>query len=151
MTTIFKRQELPLAYSMIAAAKRIRPRRDGRQPFDQYFLYWTAFNSIYTTIGQRKGHKTQIKKDTDGSIITTSNGNVKIPEVVIAGESEQLRLVFQDFADDLKHSLILHQGTRYFVDRIPFWSGIRIENDAFGQRVNGVINVIHTTDKNYPV
>jgi len=51
----------------------------------------------------------------------------------------------------LKHALILHEGTKYFVGRIPFWQGIQIEYDAFGQRVNGVINVNYTSDSQYPV
>ena len=151
MTTIFQRYELPIAYTMIAAAKRIRPRRDGHHPFEQYFLYWTAFNNIYTTIAHREGHRTQLKRSDDGSIVTTANGNVNIPEVVIVSEREQIRLAFQEFSDDLKHTLILHAGTGYFVRRIPYWEGNQIEFDAFGQRVNGVINVDFTSDSQYPV
>ena len=151
MTTIFQRYELPIAYSMIAAARRIRPRRDGRHPFEQYFLFWTAFNNIYTTIAHRKGCKTQIKVNDDGSIATFANGNVNIPEVVIVSEREQIHLAFQEFVDDLKHTLILHQGTKYFVGRIPSWQGTQIEFDAFGQRLNGVINVNYTSDSQYPV
>jgi hypothetical protein len=151
MTTIFQRYELPIAYSMIAAARRIRPRRDGHHPFEQYFLFWTAFNNIYTTIAHRKGLRTHIKENDDGSIVTIPNGNVNIPEVVIVSEREQIRLTFQEFADDLKHTLILHEGTEYFVGRIPYWQGIPIEYDVFGQRVNGVINIDYTSDSQYPV
>lgn len=131
---------------MIAAARRIRPRRDGRHPFEQYFLFWTAFNNIYTTIAHREGRRTQIKENDDGSIVTIANGNVNIPKVVIVTEREQIRLAFQEFVDDLKHTLILHEGTEYFVGRIPFWQEIQIEYDAFGQRVNGVINANYTSD-----
>ena len=151
MTTIFQRYELPIAYSMIAAARRIRPRRDGNHPFEQYFLFWTAFNNIYTAIAHREGCRTQIKEDDRGTIVTVANGNVNIPEVVLVSEREQLHLALQEFDHDLKHTLILHQGTEYFVRRIPFWQGIKIEYDAFGQRVNGVINVNDTSDSQYPV
>ena len=151
MTTIFQRYDLPIAYSMIAAARRIRPRRDGNHPFEQYFLFWTAFNNIYTTIAHSKGRRTKIKENEDGSIVTIANGNVNIPEVVIVSEREQIRLAFQEFDDDLKRTLILHEGTEYFVGRIPSWQGIKIEFDAFGQRVNGVINVNYTSDSQYPV
>ena len=151
MTTIFQRYELPIAYSMIAAARRIRPRRDGNHPFEQYFLFWTAFNNIYTTIAHSKGRRTKLKENEDGSIVTIANGNVNIPEVVIVSEREQIRLAFQEFDDDLKRTLILHKGTEYFVGRIPSWQGIKIEFDAFGQRVNGVINVNYTSDSQYPV
>jgi len=151
MTTIFQRYEIPIAYTMIAAARRIRPRRDGRHPFEQYFLFWTAFNNIYTTIADSKGRRTHIKVNDDGSIATIANGNVNIPEVVLVSEREQIRLAFQEFDDDLKHTLILHAGTKYFVGRIPYWGGTQIEYDAFGQKVNGVINVNYTSDSQYPV
>ncbi len=136
---------------MIAAARRIRPRRDGLHPFEQYFLFWTAFNNIYTTIAHREGCRTQIKENEDGSIVTIANGNVNIPDVVVVSEREQIRLAFQEFVDDLKHTLILQKGTEYFVRRIPYWQGIPIEYDAFGQRVNGVINVNYTSDSQYPI
>jgi hypothetical protein len=151
MTTKFQSYEIPIAYSMIAAARRIRPRRDGRHPFEQYFLYWTAFNNIYTTIARREGCRTRIKENEDGSIITFANGNVNIPEVEAVSEREQIGLAFQEFDRDLKHTLILHEGTRYFVSRTPYWQGTQIEYDAFGQRVNGVINVDYTSDGQYPV
>jgi len=151
MTTIFQRHELPIAYSMIATARRIRPRRDGGHTFEQYFLFWTAFDNIYTTIAHRKGKRTQYLETDDGSIVRVPNGNVQIPEVVIVREREQIHLAIQEFADDLKQSLILHEGTRYFVSRIPLWQGIKIEFDAFGQRVNGVIHVNYTSDSQYPV
>jgi len=151
MTTKFQRYELPIAYSMIAAARRIRPRRDGRHPFEQYFFFWTAFNNIYTTIAHSKGCRIRIKENDDGSIVTIANGNVNIPQVVVASEREQIRLALQESADDLKHTLILHKGAGYFVGRVPSWKGIQIEYDAFGQRVNGVINVSHTSDSQYPV
>ena len=78
MTTIFQRYELPIAYSMIAAAKRIRPRRDGHHSFEQYFLFWTAFNNIYTTIAHRKGLRTQIKKNDDGSMSDVQQSYINI-------------------------------------------------------------------------
>ncbi|MFC2026178.1 hypothetical protein ACFLUC_03185 [Chloroflexota bacterium] len=140
-----------MAYSMIAAARRIRPRRDGSHPFEQYFLFWTAFNSIYASIANREGYSTYIKENDDGSIITIANGNVNIPEVVVVSEHEQIQITFQEFTDDLKHTLVLHEGTKYFAGRTPFWQGTGIKYDAFGQRVNGVINVNYTSDSQYPV
>ena len=146
-----QRHELQVAYSMIEAARRIRPRRDGGHSFQQYFLFWTAFNNIYTTIAHRKGLRTQIKKNEDGSVVIIPNGSVNIPDVVPVSEREQIRLTVGEFGDDLKHRLIFHKGTEYFVSRIPAWQGKQIEYDAFGQRVNGVINVNYTTEAQYPV
>jgi PHD/YefM family antitoxin component YafN of YafNO toxin-antitoxin module len=151
MTTLFKSYELPIAYSMIATARKIKPRRDGSHSFQQYFLYWTAFNNIYTTIAHRKGHRTLVKRNDDGSVVTIANGNVRIPEVVVVSEREQIQLAIQEFDEDLKRKLIDHAGTKYFLGRIPYWEGKQIETDAFGQRLNGVINVDYTTDRQYPV
>ncbi len=151
MTTIFQRHELPIAYAMIAAAKRIRPRRDGNHPYEQYFLFWAAFNNIYTTIAMSAGCRTKIRENDDGSIVTVANGNVNIPEVVAVSDREQIHFALQEFSDELKHSLILHHGTEYFAGRTPFWQGKKIEFDAFGQRVNGVINVHYTSDRQYPI
>ena len=151
MTTIFKRHELPLAHTMIETARRIKPRRDGSHTYQHYFLYWTAFNQIYTTIAHRAGYRTRIKKNEDGTVLTTPNGHVNIPAVEIASETEQIHLALQEFDDDLKDALVLHNNTQYFVGRIPYWGGIKIESDAFGQRPNGVIHVNHTSSSQYPV
>lgn len=151
MTVVFKSYELPIAYSMIAAASRVRPRRDGRHPFDKFFLYWTAFNNIYTTIAYRQGLSPQLVVGDDGTVETHQNGNVKIPEVKTVSEKEQISLSLDEFDDKLKSALISHASTRFFVNRIPHWQGTKIEYDAFGQRVNGVINVDHTSRADYPV
>jgi hypothetical protein len=110
-----------------------------------------AFNDIYTTIAYRQGRRTQVKVNDDGVVVTIQNGHVKIPDVIFVRESEQIHLASQEFGDDLKHALILHRGTAHFVRRIPYWQGEKIEFDAFGQRVNGVINVNYTSDNQYPV
>ena len=97
MTTVFQRHELPLAYSMIETARRIRPRRDGSHTYQHYFLFWTAFNNVYTTIAHREGCRTQIKENEDGSIVTTENGHVNIPEVEIVSESEKIHFAIKEF------------------------------------------------------
>ena len=151
MTPKFQRHEMPIAYSMIAAARRIRPRRDGMHPFEQYFLFWTAFNNIYTTIAEREGVRPHLEFDEDGSIVTSANGSVNIPKVVEVSEREQILLALREFDAALKQALILHEGTEYFLRRRPYWQGKAIEQDALGQRVNGVINVHYTSDSQYPV
>jgi len=151
MTVVFKGHELPIAYSMIAAASRVRPRRDGRHPYDKYFLLWTALNNIYTTIAAREGRSTELVVNDDGTIDTCTNGNVKIPKVKTISEREQIYLALCKFDDKLKHMLILHENIKFFLNRTPFWQGKPIEYDAFGQRVNGVINVETTTSTDYPV
>lgn len=44
-----------------------------------------------------------------------------------------------------------HPSTSFFVYRTPSWRGRRIEFDASGQRLNGVINVGYTVNTDYPV
>jgi len=142
---------LPVASSMLENAARIRPRRDGGELFQRYYLYWTAFNNIYTVIAGRKGLQFRIKKQDNGSIITFPNGNVNIPAVETISEKKQIHLVIPEMETEFKHALILHESTRYFVNRIPFWQGRQVESDAFGQRLNGVINVKYTSDSRYPI
>lgn len=151
MTTKFQSYEAPVAYAMMAAAKRIRPRRDGQHAYEQYFLYWTAFNNIYTTIAEREGLRTRLKRAQDGSIVTRANGSVRVPEVEVVSEDEQIELALGEFGDGLKHKLIVHEGTAFFARRIPYWQGLVIETDAMGQRVNGVIQISHTSEKEHPV
>ena len=74
MTTMLTRSEVPIAYSMITAAERIRSRRDGGHLYQKYFLFWTAFDSIYTAIARREGCISQIKRDEEGSVVTRPNG-----------------------------------------------------------------------------
>lgn len=151
MTVNFQSHELPFAYAMIASATRIRPRRDGSHFFQKYFLYWSAFDNIYTTLADRKGVRSQVKENDDGVVVCVPNGNVKIPEVIIVNESEKLEIALAELNDNLVHRLLAHDSTKYFVNRIPFWQGAEIEFDALGQRVNGVINVNYTSDRRYPV
>ena len=92
MSILFKQHELPIGYSMIAAAKRVRPRRDGRHPYDKYFLLWTAFNNIYSTIAVREGRSTALLVNEDGDVVTYANGTVKIPKVKKVSEKEQIAL-----------------------------------------------------------
>jgi len=47
--------------------------------------------------------------------------------------------------------MIEHPSTHFFANRIPQWRGRRIEEDATGQRLNGVLNVGHTSNPEYPV
>lgn len=151
MTATFEPYELPVAYSMIAAAKRLKPSRNGYHPFQKYFYYWTAFNNIYTTIAYSGNRSTTLKKRPDGSIATNTNGSVQIPKVQTVSEQEQIGLAFAEFDSDLRHRLVTHVNVGFFVKRTPSWHGTKIATDASGQRLNGVLNVNYTVEKDYPV
>jgi hypothetical protein len=114
-------------------------------------MLWTAFYNIYSTIAAREGFSTQLIVKEDGTIETYANGSVNIPKVKIVSEREQIALALENFDHQLKHHLILHESTIFFLNRTPFWKGKQIEHDASGQRVNGVINVIYTSSLDYPV
>lgn len=151
MTVKFLPYELPVAYSMIAAAKRLRPSRNSYHPFQKYIYYWTAFNNIYTTIAYSANRSTTLKKRPDGSIETRLNGGVQIPKVQVVSEQEQIGLAFAEFDNNLRHRLVTQQNVEFFVNRTPLWHGIAISTDAWGQRINGVLNVNYTVEEKYPV
>ena len=151
MKTTFRRHELPVAFAMIETAGRVKPRRDGRHPYDRYFLLWTAFSNIYQAIAAQAGLQSRLVTDKNGDVLTRLNGSLQIPVVDPAGERDQIRLALEALPGEVKHSLVCHPATRFFKDRSPYWDGQKIEQDAFGQKPNGVLHVSHTTRPDYPV
>ncbi len=142
--------EIPVAYSMVELAQKTAELVN--QPFQEYMCYWPAFNNIYSTIAERKGNFSRLLIQKDKTIRLRKNGGVFIPEVVVEfRERDEINLAFAEFGDSLKHNLIAHPNTKFFVERVPKWHGHEIEFDEIGQRVNGVINVKHTPDFKHPV
>jgi hypothetical protein len=74
-----------------------------------------------------------------------------MPRVTNVSERDQIELAVGEFDNSLKHALIAHPDTAYFVDRIPRWRGRLIHQDVNGQKLNRVINVNYTTSDEYPV
>jgi hypothetical protein len=142
--------QIPVAYSMIALVRQLS--KIERQPFHEFMCYWTAFNNIYTAIAEQKGYHAQLKTKKDGTIRTCRNGNVQIPDIKKAlTEREEIELVFNEFDETLKHDLVLHTSSAFFVYRVPQWHGRLIEFDGSGQKLNGVLNVGYTIEDKYPV
>jgi hypothetical protein len=141
--------EVPVAYSMVALV--VQPSALAFPPFHTFGCYWMAFNNIYVTIADRSGRCARLKKQPDGSLRTRLIANVNIPEVMSVSERHQMDLAFDAFAEDLKHRLIEHPSVRYFVYRTPSWHSQRLEHDAAGQRLNGVLNVGYTVSADHPV
>lgn len=151
MTVRFAEPEIPVAYSMVRAARRLRKRRDGFHPFERYTYYWMAFNNIYTVIAYSGGRHPTYKKDDSGQVETeTCDHCLGIPKVKRVGEQEQIDLAIDEFDSELKRNIIHHDKLLFFLHRTPQWHGVRIE-EFQGRRLNGVINVNYTTDKDYPV
>lgn len=144
---MFKNHEVPIAYSMIRLVRETVGQM--REPFHEYLCYWMAFNNIYTTVSDNFGRSRQLRND-NGIVQTRLVGNLIMPRVYGPSERDQLETVFQHFSEDLKHKLIEHQNTRFFVERSPKWRGKNIEFDDRGQRLNGVLNISSTLDCRYP-
>jgi hypothetical protein len=116
-----------------------------------FLCYWAAFNNIYVTIAERAGRTPQLRKNSDGSIRTRTVGGVDVPLVTVVGERDQIDLAFREFTDALKCQLVEHPSSMFFVHRTPYWSGLPVERDSSGQRLNGVLNVGYTTNSKHPV
>jgi hypothetical protein len=150
---MFKLSEttVPIAYSMISAAKAINETKDDSRVFSKYSFYWSAFNNIYSEIARSENHRTLLEKNPDGSVKTRLNGSVQIPKVRTVSERKQIELAFEKFDDDLKDILITHFATKFFVYRTPKWFGKPLERDKLGQKINGVLNISYTVDEDHPV
>jgi len=145
----FIQDEVPVAYSMVELVE-VSPQHYNK-PLQDFICYWMAFNNVYTVIAERKGQQIHQKKGKDGSLKTIRVGSVYIPKVQMPREREQLDLAYSEFGDDLKDGLITHESMTFFVYRSPVWQGSRVQMDAFGQRLNGVLNVGHTINATCPV
>lgn len=145
----FFQYDVPIAYSMVALADEL-PQTENHL-FGKFLCYWAAFNDIYTTIAKRKGNVVKLRRRKNGSVKTESNGHVKIPKVDWPSERKQIELAFDEFSETLKDDLIKHPNTRFFLERTPKWQGNPIEFGYLDQKLNGVLNVGHTIDVNYPV
>lgn len=150
MPTMLARWKAPVAYSMAQVAK------DTQEPFSEYFSLWSSFNAIYATIADADGLEVELDTYSDGRVKTrdTNNdewlGRFVIPRVSSESERGQIKNVFRHFSTELKDDLIQDDNTNFFVYRIPKWRDRPIEQDAWGQRLNGVINVGRTVTVNYP-
>lgn len=141
---IFDRNEVPVAYSMVRCAER------QTEPLSRFACFWMAFNNIYVVVADRNGLRPKYDRR-NGELATERRAHVAVPKVKPPKERDQIQSVFAALTDDVKHSLIIHSSTAFFVRRTPCWRNTRIEHDATGQRLNGVLNVGFTIDKRYPV
>lgn len=152
MMVKFAPHEVPIAFSMIQTARKLDIQEEWYHPYHLYFYYWAAFNNIYVTIAFTDENLVELDFDSDGNVKTRENGNVRIPITkTMIGERKQIELAFQEFDDELKHNLIVHPSTDFFMRRTPQWNYQSIETDKTGQRLNGVLNVNYTTSIEYPV
>jgi hypothetical protein len=141
--------QVPVAYSMVALANRVA--LTGFEPFQSYMCYWSAFNSIYVTLTEQEGKGPKLRRDEQGCIKTRQVAGIDMPTPRTLSERDQISLAFTKFSPDLKHILVVHPSTEFFVHRTPSWHGQKIEHDPQGRRLNGVLNIGYTVDADHPV
>jgi hypothetical protein len=150
----FHAEAIPVAISMINAVMCLPS--NGYDLIPRFMCYWIAFNNIYVTIADQnflKGKGKQRVKlllNPDGTNKTVRKGGVDVPGVNLMSEQKQIEGALKEFSPELKHGLIVHANTEFFVHRIPKWHGCRIPKDEQGQRLNGVLNIGKTIDKKHP-
>jgi hypothetical protein len=151
----FKPDIVPFATSMIQLAEQVM--QTDPSAFQAFVCYWTAFANVYTILATQSGLRPRFGLRQNGTLRTrkvkvdAASPIIKMAEVYPPTEKAKLDNVFKHFSDDLKHRLIIHPSTHFFVYRTPTWGGHPLKRDAFKQYLNGVINVGATVDARYPV
>ncbi len=150
-----KAGRVPLATSMIQLVEKAMPMHLSSP--QAFVCYWAAFMSICNTLAVQSGLRPHFGLRQNGTLRTRkvkldlAGSVVKIAEVYPPTEKAKLENVFKHVTDDLKHRLITHPGTHFFVYRTPMWEGRPLKRDAFKQRLNGVLYMEATVDARYPV
>lgn len=115
-----------------------------------YLCYWTAFTNIYAGIAAQQGVRPHFGLRKNGTLRTRRVGTLKMAEIDPPSEDELLDKACAGLDAALKHKLITHASTRFFVQRTPVWRGKRIGVDGARQRLNGVLDMRCTFDARYP-
>jgi hypothetical protein len=142
-------QQVPLALAMLEIAQAPVP--SDHRPVHEFVCYWTAFRNVCSVLAAHSGLRPSFSLRRNGTMRTRRVGQAKIVEVNVPPQEEQLDAAFTHFGHSLKHWLITHPSTRFFVYRTPTLLGEPIQADAFGQPINGVIDVGRMVDRRYPV
>lgn len=140
--------EFPVASSMVALADT------APDPLQQYMCYWIAFNNIYRLIAEEViPEMRSYETEPDGTVKLKQRAGetIWLPQMKHVKEWKQIREARLRFGSTLKHRLISHRSTKYFVNRVPRWHGQPIEHNIKGQKLNGVLNVGKTLSREYPV
>jgi hypothetical protein len=151
----FYAEEIPVASSMIEAVRCLPPHCSNL--IQHFMCYWIAFNNIYVTIADRNSQAGKgVQRVTpslkpDGTQKIKREGGADVPQVSLMSERDQIAGARKEFSPELKHKLIVHANTEFFVRRIPKWRGRRIPKDKLGQCINGVLNIGKTIDEKHPI
>ena len=143
----FHKIEVPIAISMLELGQK------ATHPFQRYFCYWSAFNNIYTLIGQKSSGsnlvaRPRLDKNT-GAQKNQERWGFIFPSVILPSERELISEAINQLETKTKNTLITHENIDFFVNRIP--KGAPGSNDAAGQLINGVLNITRTISPDMPV
>ena len=127
------------------AAQRPGPRASA------YLCYWAAFTNIYAALATQQGARPHFGLRKNGTLRTRRVGTLKMAEIDPPAESELLDKACAGLDAALKHKLITHASTRFFVQRTPVWRGKSIAVDGARQHLNGVLDMRCTFDARYPL
>ncbi|MBN2389710.1 MAG: hypothetical protein JXR84_03230 [Anaerolineae bacterium] len=116
-----------------------------------YLCYWAAFTNIYAALAAQQGVRPHFGLHKNGTLRTRRVGTLKMAEIDPPAERELLDKACVGLDTALKHKLITHTSTRFFVQRTPVWRGKSIAVDRARQRLNGVLDMRCTFDARYPL
>jgi hypothetical protein len=145
----FHDYEVPVAYAMITLLESQPPVMGS--PFDGYCCCWIAFNNIYATLNDRVGTKKRKLKFKNGVQQFQNIAHVVMTKIEGSTEWEQIEEAVIMLPLNVKHSLISHPSVDFFVNRTPRFEGQKLEYDVQGQKLNGVLNVGFTVNRDFPV
>jgi hypothetical protein len=137
-----------LATAMVNVAVHID---EQAQPFQAYLCYWMAWTNLYKSLAKQAGLHPHFGLRKNGTLRIKRNGDIKMAEVYAPTEKAQMNRAIGLLSTPLKHQLITHPNTRYFVYRTPTWHNKALKQDTFGQALHGVLNINQTLDPRYPV
>ncbi len=135
----------------VASAMLALVEHSDSQPVQKFLCYWVAFTNIQIHLAAQAGLKPRFGLRKNGTLRTHNVHGVKMAEVSLPTERAQYDKALASFSSDLKHQLILHESTRFFVYRAPVWQTYPRHQDALKQRLNGVANLALTLDARYPI
>jgi hypothetical protein len=141
--------EVGIARAMVELGRQAA--RHPEQRASAYLCYWAAFTNIYAILAAQQGARPHFGLHKNGTLRTRRVGTLKMAEVDPPSEGELLDKACAGLDATLKHKLITHASTRFFVQRTPVWHGKNIAVDGARQCLNGVLDMRCTFDARYPL
>ncbi len=117
----------------------------------RFASFWMAFNNIYISLADFSGKAASLKTDSSGSVERRQVYGCDMPKVQPVKEREQIDIAVSELEAGAKAKLVGHENVAFFVNRRPVFDGYPLEENKAGQKLNGVLNVVYSRSKDYPV